>query len=443
MTLSTFAEARRAFADNRDTPRDYLERCIAAIDAREPTVRAWVVLNIDGARKAADASTARWKAGQPLSIVDGLPIGIKDLIHTSDMPTQMNSPIYDGWRSGWDSASVYWLRHGGAVILGKTVTTEFGVGASGPTTNPHDPARTPGGSSSGSAAAVAAQMAPVTLGTQAMGSIIRPSSYCGVYGFKPSFGALNRGGGHSLIPSQSYIGTHANSLEDVWQVAAYIAETAGGDGGHAGMQGGLDLPAARKPMRLLRLKTSAWDETDAASRSAFEAYLDRLRAHGVEILDPDSVAAARDFEADFTGWLKVYMDIVCWEMRWPMAMYAEKGAHLIGERATGFYKHGLAMTREQYRTALDRRRRYGEQFATFAAVADAIITPATPGPAPIGLKFTGSPGFNALSSGLGVPALSLPKLTVDGLPLGVQLVGFRERDADLAAIAAWVDRIPG
>lgn len=440
MTLTPFAAARRAFAAGTDTPRACLERCLAAIESREPVVRAWVTLNVEGARAAADAATARWRAGRPLSLVDGLPIGVKDLIWTADMPTQMNSPIYDGWRSGHDAASVYWLRRGGAVILGKTVTTEFGVGASGPTTNPHDPARTPGGSSSGSAAAVAAGMVPVALGTQAMGSIVRPSSYCGIYGFKPSFGALNRGGGHSLIPSQSYHGTHAASLEDAWQVAAHIAETAGGDAGDPGLDGGLDLPAPRRPARLLRLRTTAWDETDAATRAAFEDALEKLRAAGVDIVAPEDRPEVRAFEADMADWLEVYMDIVCWEMRWPMAMYAETKAHLIGERATGFYRHGLAMSRADYRAALDRRRRYAEQFAAFAAFADAAVTPATPGPAPVGLKFTGSPGFNALSSGLYAPAVSLPKLTVEGLPVGLQLIGYRARDADLAAVAAWVDQ---
>jgi Asp-tRNA(Asn)/Glu-tRNA(Gln) amidotransferase A subunit family amidase len=350
----------------------------------------------------------------------------------------MNSPIFEGWQSGRDAASVWWLRRGGALILGKTVTTEFGVGASGPTTNPHDPSRTPGGSSSGSAAAVAAGMVPVALGTQAMGSIIRPSSYCGVVGFKPSFGTLNRGGIHGLIPSQAYLGTHAATLGDAWEVAAYMAETAGGDPGYPGLDGTLRLPEPRRPRRLLWLKTAGWQACDEGTRSAFEAQVEAFRRHDIEIIEPERHDDVRRFEEDFADWIDVFMEVVCWEMRWPMAMYAEGQEHLIGERATRFYKHGLAMTRARYAEALERRQGYRDRYAAFAGLADAVITPSTLGPAPVGLKFTGPPDYNAISSGLEVPAISLPLMTVEGLPVGLQIMGFKDRDADLVAHAAWL-----
>lgn len=437
MSMLSCRELVERFADGRDTPRALLDRCLETIQAREPVVKAWVCLDIPDAQRAADNSGQRWREGRPLSVVDGIPVGVKDLIFTANLPTEMNSPIFKGWRSGYDAAAVWWLRRAGAVILGKTVTTEFGVGASGPTTNPHDPKRTPGGSSSGSAAAVAAGMVPIALGTQAMGSIIRPSSYCGVFGFKPSFGALNRGGIHGLIPSQAYLGTHAATLEDVWRSAAVIAATAGGDAGYSGLTGGIDLPNARAPKRLLRLKTRDWEECDTGTKEAFEKLLHELRQHGVIIEDADGVPEVREFEEDFADWVKVFMDIVCWEMRWPMGMYAEAGAHLIGERATGFYKHGLAMTREQYADALARRQRYRDRYSGFATGYDAVITPATNGPAPVGLKFTGSPAYNAMSSGLGVPAVSLPLMHVDEMPVGVQLMGKAQQDHDLVAVANW------
>jgi len=439
VTPLCFAAARAAFRAGSDTPRDFLERGLAAIEAREPVVRAFVVLDSPGARRAADAATARYRAGAPLSAVDGLPIGIKDLIETLNMPTQMNSPAYAGWTSHRDAASVHALRKGGAVILGKTVTTEFGVGASGPTTNPHDPQRTPGGSSSGSAAAIAAGMIPAALGTQVMGSIIRPSSYCGCVGFKPSFNALNRGGIHSTVPSQGHLGLHAATLTDAWEISAFIAEHAGGDPGTAGLQGGPTLPAARKPQRLVRLRTAAWDEADAATRAVFDEYLDSLRREGVAILSAEDHPAIAAFEADFADWLTVYMDVVCWELRWPVEVYAARGADVVGERASGFLKHGLGMTRADYVRALSRRRAYAEAFARFADIAEAVIIPGSTGPAPVGLKFTGSPGFNALSSGLGGPAITLPLLAVEGLPLGVQIVGWKDRDAEAAAIAAWLE----
>jgi Asp-tRNA(Asn)/Glu-tRNA(Gln) amidotransferase A subunit family amidase len=170
----TFHDAERRFAEGSDTPRAYLERCLETIAAREPVVRAFAALNEAGAREAAEASAARWRANRPLSPIDGMPVGIKDLLETRDMPTEMGCAAYRGNFPKRDNAAVWALRQAGAVILGKTVTAELGGSHPGPTTNPFDPTRTPGGSSSGSAAAVAAGMVPAAIGTQVGGSIIRP-----------------------------------------------------------------------------------------------------------------------------------------------------------------------------------------------------------------------------------------------------------------------------
>jgi Asp-tRNA(Asn)/Glu-tRNA(Gln) amidotransferase A subunit family amidase len=191
-----YLSAATQFATSNDTPRDLLERCLAAITEFEPQIGAFVHLDIPAAQQAADRSTERWRAGRPLSPIDGMPIGIKDIIETADMPTQMGSPLFDGYRSERDAASVVALRAAGAIIVGKTVTTEFAASEPRGTRNPWDPRRTPGGSSSGSAAAVAAGMLSTALGTQVIGSTIRPASYCGCVGFKPSVGALNRLGTH-------------------------------------------------------------------------------------------------------------------------------------------------------------------------------------------------------------------------------------------------------
>ncbi len=231
-----YLAATAGFAAGRDTPRAFLERCLAAISALEPRIGAFVHLNIDGARVAADQASARWRDGKPRSPIDGMPVGIKDIIETIDMPTENGSPLFAGWRSGRDGASVAALREAGAVILGKTVTTEFAASEPRGTRNPHDLDRTPGGSSSGSAAAVAAGMISTALGTQVIGSTIRPASYCGCVGYKVSVGALNRGGSHDGL-SQSATGVLAVTLADAWQVAYEIAVRAGGDPGHPGLSG--------------------------------------------------------------------------------------------------------------------------------------------------------------------------------------------------------------
>jgi Asp-tRNA(Asn)/Glu-tRNA(Gln) amidotransferase A subunit family amidase len=318
------------------------------------------------------------------------------------------------------------------------VTTEFGVGASGATRNPHDPERTPGGSSSGSAAAVAACKVPAALGTQAMGSIIRPSSYCGVIGFKPSFGALNRGGGTSLIPSMGHLGIHAGTLADAWTVAHHIAIKAGGDAGHRGLPGAAEPPAPLRPRRLVRLRTPGWAETGAATRAAFEQVVAEIAAHGVEIMEPGDHPAVAAFEDGMAEALDIWMTICCCEMRWPLNAYRDRGAHLLGERASGFLARAEAMTPDDYHRALARRDALRGLLASLAPVADAVVMPAASGPAPEGLGFTGSPAFNALSSGLGAPAITLPLLAVDGLPVGVQLMGQIQGDDRLAAHAAWL-----
>ena len=220
-----FHDAVPGFLAGQDNPRAYLERCLEAIAAKDGVVRAFVVLNEAGARTAADASAARYKSGRALSAIDGMPIGIKDLIETADMPTQMGCGAFTGNFPKRDSIMVRALRDAGAVIIGKTVTAELGMAHPGPTTNPFDARRTPGGSSSGSAAAVAANMIPAAIGTQVGGSIIRPASYCGNIALKPTQGAINRGERQSL--SQSTAGVHANSFEDMWAVAIEIARRAG------------------------------------------------------------------------------------------------------------------------------------------------------------------------------------------------------------------------
>src|SRR5499427_9346313 len=277
-----YLSATARFASGADTPRDFLERCLADLATLEPKIGAFVNLNLEGARAAADRSTARWRAGRPRSKIDGMPIGIKDIIETADMPTENGSPLFAGWRSERDGASVAALREAGAVIVGKTVTTEFAATEPRGTHNPHDLRRTPGGSSSGSAAAVAAGMLSAALGTQVIGSTIRPASYCGCIGFKASVSALNRGGTYDGL-SQSATGVLAATLEDAWQVAYEIAARAGGDPGYPGLFGPPRAPALRKPRRLAFLQTAGWTTASAGAKAAIAEALERIKS-GIEII---------------------------------------------------------------------------------------------------------------------------------------------------------------
>ncbi|MDH4191658.1 MAG: amidase, partial [Betaproteobacteria bacterium] len=314
-----------AFSEGTDSPLAFLDRCLRNIEEREDDVRAFACLALDSARAAAAASTQRWREGTPLSILDGIPIGIKDIIETIDLPTGNGSPLFAGWRSGRDAASVKALREAGAVILGKTVTTEFAATSPGETRNPWDLTRTPGGSSSGSAAGVAAGFFSAALGSQVVGSILRPASYCGCYGYKPSVGAINRGGSFDYM-SQSCTGVIAASLEDCWQMAFEIVQRAGGDPGFPGLVGPAQAPEPVLPSDLILLQTAGWKLASPQAKAALETALLQLTRAGVRILSRASHAAVDRLESLILEAVPLTRSINTWESRWPLNTYRDRGA---------------------------------------------------------------------------------------------------------------------
>jgi Asp-tRNA(Asn)/Glu-tRNA(Gln) amidotransferase A subunit family amidase len=433
-----FFSAVPHFATGGDTPRDLLERCLARLAEFEPAVGAFVCHDIEAARAAADRAAGRWRAGRPLSPIDGMPVGIKDIIETVDMPTGQGSPLWEGTLTGRDAASTAALREAGAVILGKTVTTEFASSEPlGNTSNPWDPARTPGGSSSGSAAAVACGMVPAALGTQVVGSIIRPASFCGCVGYKPSVGGINRGGSYDGF-SQSCTGLLAASLEDAWLVATAISSRVGGDPGYPGVQGPPEPPPPSRPRRLALLETSGWAVAAPDARAALEAAAAQLAAAGVDIAsrrDDPNLAAIETAIADAEPLVR---RINAWEGRWPLNTYREIDATKLSRPALDRLAMAEAMTLAEYGVAIAQRREIHAQFAALAQSYDGAVTLPATGPAPLGLGSTGNPIFAVPFSLLGVPTVSLPLLAAEGLPLGLQVVGFEGGDARLFAIAAWV-----
>ena len=432
-----FAAARERFRAGVESPRDYLERCLRRIDEREPEVRALVALNVEGARRAADASGERYRAGKPLSSIDGMPIAIKDIIETEDMPTEFGSPIYKGWRGGRDAACVFALRQAGAVIVGKAVTTEFAGAPPGPTRNPLDLTRTPGGSSSGSAAAVAAGMVPVALGTQVGGSVLRPASFCGIVGFKPTFGALNRGN-LSDNYSQNCIGTLSETLEDGWAVCHEISRIVGGDPGFSPFAGGATPAAMRRPDVLAVLETGGWPIAEEGAKAALQTFLGRLSDAGVALVDRKSSHRVAALEQAIADALEICNRIAAWEGLWPFAELATRAADGMSEGLRNRMVQARAMTPDEYRMLLRRRDDMREALLALAGDINGCITLAAPGVAPVGIASTGNAIFNLPATALRTPALSLPMLRVDGLPVGVQVIGFPGRDRDLSGLAMFV-----
>ena len=437
VTLLSFSNAVPAFLDGSDTPRDYLERCIGTIEAREAEVNAFVALNLEGARKAADASTARYRNGRPLSKLDGLPVAIKDVHETEDMPMQVGSPIFEGRSSGWDAACVYALRKAGAAIVGKTVTTEFAFARPGPARNPWDTGRTPGGSSSGSGAAVGAGMVPAATGSQARASILRPAAYCGAYTLKASYGAINTLGGFPSSPSLCHVGFIAGTLADMWIASYCVSRIAGGDPGHPSLGGPATLPRPDKPKRLIRLETAGWATTTEETRAAFEAWLGTLADAGIEIAGRADDPEIEAYEQDLIVLRDVMTVMLTYEARWPLEMYADRHWDLLSERVQERVAAGRELTPEDYAAALEWCVAFRARHEAFAGRADGFVTLNQVDPAPVGMP-VGDVVYGEPSSLLGCPALNLPLLAVEGMPLGVQLMGYFREDRRIVANAHWL-----
>jgi len=426
------------FADGSDSPRAFLDRCIAEMDAREADVKAFVCTNLDAARAAADESTERWKAGKQISPIDGMPVGVKDVMETADMPTGQGSALFEGTMTGRDCAAVVALREAGAIMVGKTVTTEFAATHPGVTRNPFDLERTPGGSSSGSAAAVGSGMLAGATGSQVIGSIIRPAGYCGAFGYKPSMGGINRGGSFDGF-SQSCTGMIAASLAECWSMTREITSRTGGDAGHVGVTGPMTLPAASKPAKVAMLQTAGWANASDGAKAEWQRAKDTFAAAGIDVQDRDSDAKIAEVEDAIANAMELSMNINAWEGRFPLDTYhRDMDASKLSESAHKRLEQALSMTQDQFADLLAERERVRGVYATLKGAFDVCVTLSAPGAAPKGLEWTGDPLFTVPTSLVGMPTVTLPVLQDDGMPLGLQVIGHTKADAELFAHAGGI-----
>ncbi|MEQ9640415.1 MAG: amidase [Alphaproteobacteria bacterium] len=433
LTLLDALSLRDRLAAGEVSARALVDACLARIDAREPEVQAWVSLDPDHARAQADALDRHRAAGGDLGPLHGLPVAIKDVIDTADMPTENGTVLDAGRQPAEDAFCVARLRQAGAVILGKTVTAELASQAPGVTRNPHNAGHTPGGSSSGSAAAVACGMAPLALGTQTGGSVIRPASFCGIVGFKPSFGALPRPG--VLLQSQTLdtVGVFASTVEGVALAAEPLYGFDTADPSTAPRATPRLLGAARgePPTRpkLAFVRPPAWPDAEPDTHEGF--------ARIVAALGDDCVAA--DLPAAFAEADAQRLLINRAEAAKHYRRYVERGRDKLSQSMQDLLAEGEKITAADYLRALDARAVLNAGLAGIFERCDAILTPATLGPAPKGIESTGNPVFNSLWTLCGTPCVTLPLLTAsNGLPMGVQLVGPRGGDARLLRTARWL-----
>lgn len=433
LTLIGAAEAAEKIRSGLITSEELVSACLEKIDQIEEAVRAWAHLDPEYALNQARAADRSLREGLPLGPLHGVPVGIKDIIDTEGLPTEDGTVLHAGRRPQYDATVVANLRSDGAVIMGKTVTTELAVYSPGKTRNPHNLEHTPGGSSSGSAAAVAAGMVPLAVGTQTNGSMIRPASFCGVYGYKPTFGSISR---HLVLPQSrplDQLGVFGRSVEDI----AMLAESIMGydiNDPDTKLQAKPELVKIQAdhpplPPKLAFVKTPVWSQADDFTRSAFEGLAEELGDSAAEVSltqmfdqahEQHRIIMEADIARSFAG---EYRD----------------GADQLSDILKEIIERGQQVLAVDYNNAVAGREILYNGFNDIFEWNDAIITPATIGVAPAGLGSTGSPTFCTIWTLCGMPAVTLPLMQGEnGMPLGVQLVGPRGDDARLLRTARWL-----
>lgn len=429
-------EAAQAIGDGALTSEELVRACLDRIADVDDNIQAWAHLDPDQALGQARDRDSQRMLAQPLGPLHGIPVGVKDIIDSAGMPCEFGTEIYAGRTPDEDATLVSLLREAGAVIMGKTVTTELAVLTPNKTRNPHNPEHTPGGSSSGSAASVAAGMAPLAVGTQTNGSMIRPASYCGVFGFKPSHGRISR---HRVL-QQSHvldtIGVFARSLDDIALIADVLMTF---DAQDADMR-----PVARPqiakvmaseppmPPRLAFIRTPAWERTDDSTREALRELIDHLNENNETV---DLLELPDHFDDVYDVHRRIMFADLAKSFSREYADSKDKLSRLLCE----MIEEGQGVAASQYNCDVERIAEYNTILDLIFEDYDAALTPSATGEAPVGLESTGDPIFCTIWTLCGTPAINLPVLQgPNGLPLGVQLVSHKGDDARLLRNARWL-----
>jgi len=429
----TALQARDEIARGALKAVELAEACHERIAEREPGVEAWAHLDSDLVMRQAEAADRFRASGRAIGLLHGVPVGVKDIVDTRDMPTENGTILDEGRRPRADAAVVERLREAGAIILGKTVTTELAVYHPGKTRNPHDASRTPGGSSSGSAASVAAGMAPLAIGTQTNGSVIRPASYCGVVGFKPSRGLISRRGILVQSPTLDSVGTFSRTVEDAALLADAIA-------GHDPRDRQTVLAArpdlsrttmSRPPVKpaLAFVRSPVWDEAEEDVRAGFTELVETLGGGIEEVELPSPFERAH----------ALHSVVMLADIARSFSRYFEYGRDKLSGRLVGMIEEGRTVLAVDYAAALDWIEVMNAALEKLFERYDALLTPAATGEAPVGLDTTGSPTFCTIWTYCGAPAVTLPLLVgSSGMPVGVQMVGRHMYDGRLLRTARWL-----
>jgi len=435
--LLSASDARSAIESGLLSSQELVAASFARIDEVEDSIGAWAHLDRDKAMAQAKVADKFRRNGLELGPLHGLPVGIKDIIDTADYPTERGTVLHRGRLPTQDATLVSLLKEAGAIILGKTVSTEMAVYSPGKTRNPHNPEHTPGGSSSGSAAAVSAAMVTLSVGTQTNGSVIRPASYCGVYGFKPSFARISRHGVLKQSPPLDTIGVFARSLDDLALIADVLMRFDAQDSAMIpiappciGKVMAQEVPA--EP-HFAFVRSPVWEQVEQVTKDGLRELIDAVNERQQKTID------IVDLPAPFAELHEDHRKVMEADLARNFADEYERGKAELSEVLREMIERGQRVSASDYDNALAKMQDYDAFLEEIFDEYDAILTPATPGPAPAGLDATGSPVMNTIWTFCGTPAINVPLLqSIEGLPIGVQVVGAKNDDARLFRCTRWL-----
>ena len=425
----SLSEASRLIRLGELSPSDLLEALLQRIEELEPEIRAWVTLDAEGARAAATRLSEEAEAGEIQGALHGIPVGVKDIYYTRGLRTTMGSPIYRDFIPTYDARTIEKLRKAGAIILGKTETTEFALSDPAPTRNPWNTDHTPGGSSSGSAAAVSSGMCPTALGTQTGGSVIRPAAFCGIVGMKPTYDLISRRGVYPLSWSLDHVGFFTRTVEDASIMLEVLAE--------GGTPKGSKSFDESSPLKLGLLRGYFQKHADESVWDGFEDAISRLRDAGADVVEtplPPSFAVVHAAHRLIMASEAASVHEEHFRTR--------REDYRIGQRGT--IASGLMVPASAYLRAQRIKGRFTREVKDILRSVDCLVTPPAPTPALRGIESTGDPAFNAPWSLIGFPSMTLPSgLTGDGLPLGIQLIDSPYEEGHLLEVARWCEGVLG
>jgi Asp-tRNA(Asn)/Glu-tRNA(Gln) amidotransferase A subunit family amidase len=435
--LLSACDAREAIEQGILSSQELVAACFARIDELEDSIGAWTQLDKDIAMAQARKADEFRASGLAIGALHGLPIGIKDIIDTSDYATELGTVLHKDRKPGKDATLVALLKEAGAIILGKTVTTELAVFSPGKTRNPHNTEHTPGGSSSGSAAAVSAAMVPLAVGTQTNGSVIRPASYCGIYGFKPSFARISRHGVLQQSTPLDTVGVFARSLEDLALIADVLMRY---DAQDADMHP-LAPPCISRVMAeappsepiFAFVRTPVWDAVDQVTKDGFRELIEAANEKKAKTID------IVDMPSGFADLHEDHRKVMEHDLAQSFANEYAEGKSQLSAVLREMIERGQQVSDSDYQSSVAKIDTYNNALGEIFELYDAIITPSTPGPAPAGIEATGSPVMNTIWTFCGTPAINLPLLqSQEGLPFGVQLIAEKNNDARLFRTSRWL-----